>query len=95
MNARRRNKDVPWPRRVYERSGTFWWVRPTDEQWIRLSRVEEGETKMLERLAEEKRKIEIDPNAGNVRVSSISTWTRTNRNTRNRFAWNGAAAASR
>ncbi|HGL5074131.1 TPA: tyrosine-type recombinase/integrase [Burkholderia multivorans] len=66
MNARRRKKDVPWPRRVYPRSGTFWWVRPTDEQWIRLCRVDEGETKMLDRLAEEKRKIEIDPNAGNV-----------------------------
>lgn len=66
MNARRRTKDVPWPRRVYARSGTFWWVRPTDEQWIRLCRVDDGETKMLERLAEEKRKIEIDPNAGNL-----------------------------
>lgn len=67
MNAaRRRKKDVPWPRRVYLRSNTFWWVRPTDEQWIKLCRLEDGETRMLERLAEEKRKIEIDPNAGNI-----------------------------
>lgn len=66
MNARRRKKDVPWPQRVYSRSGTFWWVRPTDGQWIRLCRVDDGEMKMLERLIEEKRKVEIDPDAGNL-----------------------------
>jgi hypothetical protein len=41
-------------------------VRPTDEQWVKLSRQDQGETRMLERLAEEKRKIEIDPNDGNM-----------------------------
>lgn len=66
MNARRRTKADGLPNRVYNRSNTFWWVRNTDQKWVRLCRVDEGETRMLERLAEEKRKIEIDPDAGNM-----------------------------
>ncbi|WP_429498893.1 tyrosine-type recombinase/integrase [Robbsia andropogonis] len=68
MNARRRVKKTPWPQRVYARDGSFYWVRPNDQKWIRLCRVTDGETRMLERLAEEKRKIEIDPDAGSMPI---------------------------
>jgi hypothetical protein len=66
MNARRRKKADGLPNRVYKRSGTFWWVRNTDEKWQRLCRVSDGETRMLERLAEEKRKLGVDLSAGSM-----------------------------
>lgn len=60
MNARRRMKADGMPSRVYKRNGSFHWVRPTDQKWIKLCRLDEGETRMYERLAEEKRKASID-----------------------------------
>lgn len=60
MNARRRLKADGLPSRVYVRWGSYHWVRNTDEKWIKLCRVDEGQTRMYERLAEEKRKLEID-----------------------------------
>jgi hypothetical protein len=41
-------------------------VRNTDEKWQRLCRVSDGETRMLERLAEEKRKLGVDLSAGSM-----------------------------
>ncbi len=66
MNARRRTKADGLPSRVYVRYGSFFWVRNTDEKWIKLCRVDEGETRMFERLAEEKRKTEIDGDEGSM-----------------------------
>ncbi|KAI3591612.1 hypothetical protein D9X30_3437 [Cupriavidus sp. U2] len=60
MNARRRTKLDGLPSRVYIRRNSYFWVRNTDEKWIKLCRVEEGETRMLERLTIEKRKVEAD-----------------------------------
>ena len=60
MNARRRMKPDGLPSRVYTRNGSFHWVRPTDQKWIKLCRIDEGETRMYERLADEKRKASID-----------------------------------
>jgi integrase len=58
MNPRRRTVTDPvLPGRVYPKSGTWYWF-PKGGTWIKLCRIEEGETKMLERLAAEKRKRE-------------------------------------
>jgi integrase len=54
MNARRRKRPDGLPNRVYARDGSYYWVR-ADKKWVRLSRVSEGEQRMLERLIEEKR----------------------------------------
>ena len=66
MNARRRTKPDGLPSRVYVKHGAFFWVRNTDQKWIRLCRVEQGETLMLERLTAEKRKVEVDGNEGSM-----------------------------
>lgn len=58
MNARRRTVTDPvLPGRVYPKSGSWYWF-PKGGSWIKLCRIEEGEAKMLERLALEKRKRE-------------------------------------
>lgn len=62
MNAKR---STP-VRRVYVRGASYYWVRPYTEKWIRLSQVAEGESRMLERLAQEKAKVETPAGAGNV-----------------------------
>lgn len=58
MNAARR-RSVPdgLPNRVYQKSGSWYWV-PKGGPWIKLCRVDAGELKMLERLTTEKRKRE-------------------------------------
>jgi integrase len=60
MNAARR-RTIPdgLPNRVYQKSGSWYWV-PKNGPWIKLCRVEAGEPKMLERLAAEKRKRESE-----------------------------------
>lgn len=55
MNARRRTTPDGLPNRVYQKSGSYYWF-PKGGSWIRLCRVDDGELKMLERLAAEKRK---------------------------------------
>lgn len=57
MNARRRTIPDGLPNRVYAKSGSYYWF-PKGGSWIKLCRVEDGEPKMLERLAAEKRKNE-------------------------------------
>jgi integrase len=57
MNARRRGRPDGLPGRVYEKGASYYWVRP-DNRWIRLSKLVEGDVKMLERLAEEKRRFQ-------------------------------------
>ncbi|WP_322068956.1 tyrosine-type recombinase/integrase [Paraburkholderia bannensis] len=66
MNAARR-RIVPdgLPNRVYSKSGSYYWY-PKGGSWIKLCRVDDGETKMLERLASEKRKRESMNGIGNV-----------------------------
>ncbi|MGA7781152.1 MAG: tyrosine-type recombinase/integrase [Paraburkholderia sp.] len=65
MNARRRAQPDGLPSRVYAKSGAYYWVRH-DNKWIKLSRVDEGDRRMFERLAEEKRKFEPSIGAGNL-----------------------------
>jgi integrase len=57
MNARRRTVPDGLPNRVYAKSGSYYWF-PKGGNWIKLCRVDDGETKMLERLLAEKRKRE-------------------------------------
>jgi integrase len=57
MNARRRTIPDGLPSRVYEKSGSYYWFSK-EAGWIKLCRVDEGEAKMLDRLAAEKRKRE-------------------------------------
>lgn len=57
MSAKRRTRPDGLPSRVYKKGPSFYWVRP-DNKWIKLSRILDKESKMFERLAEEKRKFE-------------------------------------
>ncbi|WAL80999.1 tyrosine-type recombinase/integrase [Pandoraea sp. XJJ-1] len=65
MNAKRRTTGHGLPTRVYKKFGSFHWYRP-DGKWIKLCRIDEGETRMLERVAEEKRKEDVNAGAGNL-----------------------------
>lgn len=65
MNSKRRARPDGLPSRVYAKAGSYYWVRQ-DNKWVKLSRVEEGDRRMLERLAEEKRKFEPSPGTGNL-----------------------------
>lgn len=64
MNARRRTVPDGLPSRVYEKSGSYYYF-PRGGRWIKLCRVDEGETKMLKRLAAEKEKAESQKGLGN------------------------------
>lgn len=65
MNARRRTVPDGLPSRVYEKSGSFYYY-PKGGRWIKLCRVDEGETKMLKRLAAEKEKADSQKGLGNM-----------------------------
>lgn len=65
MNARRRERPDGLPSRVYIKAGSYYWVRP-DNKWLKLCRVDEGDRRMLERLAEEKRRMEPALGIGNM-----------------------------
>lgn len=64
MNARRRTAPDGLPSRVYEKSGSYYYY-PKGGRWIKLCRVDEGETKMLRRLAAEKEKAASQKGLGN------------------------------
>ncbi|MGN5479477.1 hypothetical protein ACTMU2_29045 [Cupriavidus basilensis] len=61
MNARRRKTNLGMPSRVYERGASWYWVRPNDQKWIRLCRVDEGQRTMLARLARRNRRLRRTP----------------------------------
>lgn len=65
MNARRRAVPDGLPNRVYPRSGSWYWF-PKGGRWIKLCRIEDGERKMLERLAAEMKKREGTKGTGNI-----------------------------
>jgi len=65
MNARRRREVPEWMRRVYESDGSWYFV-PRRGKWIRLCRVSDGESKLLERLREEKGKLAAVEGTGNM-----------------------------
>jgi len=66
MRGRPRKRPDGLPARVYRKSGSYYWVRKGDGKWIWLARTEDGEARMLERLAQEKRKVEPAHTEGNM-----------------------------
>ena len=72
----------PPVRRVYVRDGSYYWVQPYTERWKKLCRVEDGEVRMLERLAAEKAKVEKIDGTGNIPHWSTSMCVCTRRTTR-------------
>ncbi|WP_240493667.1 tyrosine-type recombinase/integrase [Pandoraea sp. ISTKB] len=46
--------------------GSFYWFKPGTNRWVKLCRVADGETTMLERLSNERRKAESASGSGNI-----------------------------
>lgn len=65
MNARRRREVPEWMQRVYESDGSWYFV-PRGGKWIRLCRVSEGESRLLERLRDERAKLAAIEGIGNM-----------------------------
>lgn len=86
MNAARR-RIVPdgLPNRVYKKSGSYYWF-PKNGRWIRLCRVEDGELKMLERLAMEKKKREASDGLGDM-PAYIDEYVRAKRTEHRESGW--------
>lgn len=87
MNAARRRTvtDPVLPGRVYPKSGSWYWV-PKNGPWIKLCRVEDGERKMLERLAVEMKKRERPEGAGNI-PALVDLYTAANKATHREKRW--------
>lgn len=85
MNARRRVVADGLPSRVYAKSGSWYWV-PKNAGWIKLCRIEDGERKMLERLAVEMRKRERPEGAGNI-PALVDLYTAANKDTHREKRW--------
>lgn len=85
MNARRRTVADGLPSRVYAKSGSWYWV-PKNAGWIKLCRVEDGERKMLERLAVEMRKRERPEGSGNI-PALVDLYTAANKATHREKRW--------
>jgi hypothetical protein len=65
MNAHRRAIPDGLSNRDYQKSASWYWF-PKGGRWIKLCRIEDGERKMLERLAAEMKKREGSKGAGNI-----------------------------
>lgn len=86
MNARRRNTNLGLPNRVYVRGASFYWVRPSDKQWVRLCRVDEGQRRMLARLAAEIGDFEAHAGKGDM-APLISEYVRLHKGQHKEKAW--------
>lgn len=86
MNARRRNTNLGLPSRVYVRGASYYWVRPSDKQWIRLSRVDEGQRRMLARLAIEIGDYESNTGSGDM-APLIAEYVRLHKAEHKEKAW--------
>lgn len=87
MNAAARRRIIPdgLPSRVYKKSGSYYWF-PKGGSWIKLCRVEDGEVKMLERLAGEKKKREASNGRGDM-PAYIDEYVRTKRDEHRESGW--------
>lgn len=86
MNARRRKSNLGMPSRVYQRGASFYWVRPSDKKWIRLCRVDEGQRKMLARLAAEIGDFEANAGTGDM-APLIAEYVRLHKDEHREKAW--------
>jgi integrase len=87
MNAARRRTetDPALPGRVYPKSGSWYWF-PKGGQWIKLCRIDEGETKMLKRLAAEMEKRGHAEGLGNI-PKLVDMYTDANKATHREKRW--------
>lgn len=87
MNAARR-RTIPdgLPNRIYQKSGSWYWV-PKNGPWIKLCRVDAGEPKMLERLAAEKRKRESDAAGSGDMPARVAEYVREKRTEHREDGW--------
>lgn len=86
MNARRRKSNLGMPSRVYQRGASFYWVRPSDQKWVRLCRVDEGQRKMLARLAAEIGDFEANVGTGDM-APLIAEYVRLHKDEHREKAW--------
>lgn len=86
MNARRRHSNVGLPSRVYVRGASYYWVRPSDQKWIRLCRVDDGQRAMLKRLEAEIGDFESDAGAGDM-APLIAEYVRLHKAQHKEKAW--------
>ena len=82
MAARKKAK---YPR-VYPSDGSWYWVEPRTNKWIKLCRMTEPETVLLRRLAEEKEKHARPDGSGNMRPL-IDEYVRKHRHAHKEKAW--------
>lgn len=78
-------KKAKYPR-VYPSDGSWYWVEPRSGKWIKLCKVTDSETKLVERLAEERKKHERPEGAGNMRPL-IDQYVREHRAAHREKAW--------
>lgn len=72
--------------RVYSKHGAWYWVEPVSGRWIRLCSLRDDETKLVERLAEERKKRERPEGAGDMRPL-IDQYVRENKHLHKEKAW--------
>jgi integrase len=78
-------KKAKYPR-VYPKHGAWYWVVPGTSKWVKLCALTDGETKLVERLAEERKKVERPEGAGNVRPL-VDEYVRKHRAEHKEKAW--------
>ncbi|MBR8151049.1 tyrosine-type recombinase/integrase [Burkholderia vietnamiensis] len=72
--------------RVYAKHGAWYWSEPISGRWIRLCSLTDDETKLVERLAEERKKRERPDGAGDMRPL-IDQYVRENKHLHKEKAW--------
>jgi integrase len=83
MNATRKKAKYP---RVYQNDGSWYWVQPGTNKWIKLCRVTDSEELLLERLLAEKKKHARPEGTGDMRPL-IDEYVRKHRADHKEKAW--------
>lgn len=80
-----KRKRAKYPR-VYPKHGAWYWVEPISGEWIRLCALTDDENKLVERLAEERKKRTRPDGAGDMRPL-IDQYVRENKHLHKEKAW--------
>jgi integrase len=83
MDMKRRKPKYP---HVHEKHGAWYWVEPVERKWIRLCSIDEGEARLVARLAEEHRRRERPEGHGDMRPY-IDQYVRENKGRHREAAW--------
>ncbi|RKP56403.1 site-specific integrase [Pararobbsia silviterrae] len=78
-------KKAKYPR-VHAKHGAWYWIEPRAGKWIRLCAIDEGETKLVDRLSEERKKQERPEGSGDMRPL-IDIYVRTHAHQHREKAW--------